>query len=304
MTHNDYLEKAYFEGEIIDFKNANVPIATAGLQYAIATFAGLRGYKQADGSVAILRLADHAKRMIESVKILGFPYKLTADKLAHIISDTVKANNPNQDIYIRPFIYRSDIALGPKISGEYQLAVYVMNLEDYLDSSKGLQLATSSWIRVPDNAIPAKAKASGAYINAAMAIEEAQANGFDSAIMLDHKGDVGEGAVMNVFIVRHGVLLTPGLGGDLLEGITRRCVVELAALHNIPIEESPIRRSQLYTAEEAFVTGTAAKVSWVAGIDRREISQTPGKITKQISDSFEAIVRGEHELSDNWLTKI
>ncbi|MBP6880904.1 branched-chain amino acid transaminase [Candidatus Saccharibacteria bacterium] len=304
MIHNDYLEKAYFEGEIIDFKDANVPIATAGLQYAIATFAGLRGYRQSDGSMAILRLADHAQRMAESVKILGFPYKKTPEKLAQIISDTVKANSPSQDIYIRPFIYRSDIELGPKITGDYQLAVYAMHLKDYLEGSKGLQLATSSWIRVPDNAIPAKAKASGAYINAALAIEEAQSNGFDSAIMLDHKGDVGEGAVMNLFMVRHGKLLTPGLGGDLLEGITRRSVVELAKLHKIPMYEGTIRRSQLYTAEEAFVTGTAAKVSWVAGIDRREISQEPGAITKRISDSYEAIVRGEHTLSDSWLTKI
>jgi branched-chain amino acid aminotransferase len=301
MAHNDYLPKAFFEGKIVDFKNAKVSVATSALQYGIGCFAGIRGYRQADGKMAIFRLDRHAKRLLESSKMLGFKLDMTEKQIADAIIQTVTANNLDSDIYVRPFIYKSDTDLGPRIEGQYQLAIYVLRLDEYLDSSKGLSLNTSSWIRVPDHAIPTKSKATGMYINAALAIEESNKAGFDSAIMMDMKGDIGEGVVMNLFIVRDGKIITPGLGGDLLEGVTRRSVIEIAVDEGMLVESSNIRRSQLYNAEEAFVTGTAVKIGWINKIDNRVVSPEVGSITQKLSNRFNAIIHGQDSLSSEWL---
>ena len=242
----DYLPKAYIRGQIVDYKDATLPMSTSALQYGIGCFAGIRGYKQADGSIGIFRLDAHAERLARSAQMLHFDIEITADEIASKVRELMQANAPDKatDVYIRPFIYKSDTNLGPGLTGEFDLGIYMLELEEYLATDKGLSVGVSSWIRVPDNAIPARSKATGVYINAALAIEEGKENGYDSAIMLDSQGNVPEGSVMNIFIAKNGKLITPGVGGDLLEGITRRSVLELAEKAGLDVVERNVRRSR------------------------------------------------------------
>jgi branched-chain amino acid aminotransferase len=298
-----YLDKAYLRGEIMDYKDATLPLSTSALQYGIGCFAGIRGYKQANGSIGIFRLQDHAKRLAKSAQMLKFTVGLTPEDIADKIRQLMVANAPegNADIYIRPFIYKSDTILGPSLSGEFDLGIYMLEIDEYLDTNKGLSVGVSSWMRVPDNSIPSRSKATGVYINAALAIDETTGNGYDSAIMLDGQGNVPEGSVMNIFIVKNNQLITPGLGGNLLEGITRRSVVELAEQSVIDIVERDVKRSELYNADEVFFSGTATEIAWVSAVDRREISSEIGPIAKKLQTEFKSVVRGQHNLSADWL---
>ena len=298
-----YLDKAYIRGEVVDYKDATLPISTSALQYGIGCFAGVRGYTQADGSIGIFRLSDHAKRLVKSAEMLRFKTGLSPDDISDKIKQLMKVNAPKNgtDIYIRPFIYKSDTNLGPSLKGEFDLGIYMLEIEEYLDTNKGLSVGVSSWMRVPDNSIPSRSKATGVYINAALAIDETTENGYDSAIMLDGQGNVPEGSVMNVFIVKGNQLITPGLGGNLLEGITRRSVVKIAEYNNIDIVERDVKRSELYNADEVFFSGTATEIAWGSAVDRRQVSEDIGPIAKQLQSEFKQIVRGEHELSSDWL---
>ena len=300
----EYLPKAYIRGSIVPYEEATLPLSTSALQYGIGCFAGIRGYKQADGGLGIFRLADHAKRMAQSTQLLHFSKTITASEIENKIIELAKANQPKTDTYIRPFYYKSDTNLGPSLTGEFDLGIYMLELDEYLDTAKGLSVGVSSWIRVPDHAIPARSKATGVYINAALAIEEAAENGLDASIMLDHQGNVTEGSVMNLFIVRDGKLITPALGGDLLEGITRRSIIELADKMGIEVIERIVRRSELYAADEAFFTGTATEVAWISAVDRRPVSQEVGPVTTRLKEAFSNVVRGSTKGSNSWLTII
>lgn len=300
----DYLPNAYIRGAIVPYSEATVPLSTSALQYGIGCFAGIRGYKQADGSIGIFRLTDHAKRLAQSTRMLHFSQTIEAEEIKQKIIELTKANKPETDIYIRPFYYKSDTTLGPSLTGEFDLGIYMLGIEEYLSTDKGLSVGVSSWVRVPDHAIPARSKATGVYINAALAIEEAAENGYDASIMLDHQGNVTEGSVMNLFIVRGGKLITPAIGGDLLEGITRRSVLELADEMGIEVIERAVRRSELYAADEAFFTGTATEIAWISAIDRRPVSDKIGPITSALKDAFTKAVHGDASDRKDWLHKV
>lgn len=294
----------WFNNKITPLAEAVVPIETAALQYGIGAFGGIRGYKQADDSIGIFRLQDHVKRMKNSAKLLQFPLQIDENELSEIITSLIKKNAPAADIYIRPFIFRSDTGLGPGLEGEFQLAVYMLELGNYLPTDEGISLGTSSWRRIPDETLPARAKASGGYINASLAIEEAKRHGYDQALMLDTQGNVAEGAVMNLFVVHDGTLLTPSGSSDLLEGITRRTILEIAKEEGIPCFQAGLKRSHIYQSDEMFVCGTAAQVSWVESVDDRQISSEIGPITQKLQRRFQAITRGEDTLSKKYLTII
>ena len=299
----DYLPKAYIRGEIVDYKDATVPMSTSALQYGLGCFAGIRGYKQADGSVGIFRLNLHAQRLAHSAQMLHFDMKITADEIAGKIRALMEANAPqgSSDIYIRPFIYKSDTNLGPGLTGEFDLGIYMLELEEYLDTKKGIRAGISSWEKVSNKAIPSKSKATGGYINAALAIDEMTKEGYDAAIMCDAQGTIPEGSVMNVFTVNDNTLITPGLEEDLLAGITRRSILELAEELDIKVLEQSLTREQLYAADEAFFSGTATEIAWVSSVDKNEISKGIGPITKKLQEEFKLIVAGDHKLSNEWL---
>lgn len=288
-NQSNQLPYAYFKGKLIPFADAQVSIATNALHYGNAIFGGIKGYYQTNGSIGIFRLDDHITRLLNSAKILGYHFNMSPAQLSKIFIDLTKKNAPNQTVYYRPLIYRSDIRLAPDIDGEYDLAMYMLALEDYFDNNDGLNVCVSSWQRNSDNALPPRTKAAGGYVNAALAIRDAKAAGFDSAIMLDDSGHVSEGAVMNMFVVRGGNLVTSYVSADILEGITRQTVIDLAAQLKIPVVERPIDRTELYIADELFFCGTGTGLNWCRSVDKIEVSAQAGPIFNKLAAAYQKI---------------
>ena len=276
---------AYIRGEIVPTEQATVSVMTNALQYGGGVFGGIKGLL-IDGKLAVFKLDDHLERMKRSCRILRFPYEFDVVQTKKQIIELAKRNKPTGTTYIRPLVYRSDTQLSPAIMGEYDLAVYMLDMPNYFDPEKGTSVAVSSWQRNSDNAIPPRTKATGGYINSALAIHDANQNGFDSAIMLDEHGNVSEGAVMNIFLVRDGQLVTPSTDSSILEGITRRTVLELAKEWGLTVQERVVNRSELYVADEVFFCGTAANISWCPRIDDVTFGKKPGELTQKFIDAF------------------
>ncbi len=286
---------AFIRGEIVPTEQATVSVMTNALHYGIGVYGGIKGTKVGN-QLAVFRLDDHLQRMKKSCRILRFPYEFDTEKAKKQIIELIKRNKPSATTYIRPLVYRSDTQLAPAIMGEYDFAVYLLDMPHYFDPVKGTSVAVSSWRRNADNAIPPRTKATGGYINSALAIHDATQNGFDSAIMLDEHGNVSEGAVMNLFIVRDGVLITPSTDSSILEGITRRTVLELAKEWDLPVQERVVGRSELYVADEAFFCGTAANISWCPRIDNTRFGEKPGSLTERFIDAFENLITTHPQL--------
>ncbi len=306
MAASPMLEWAFFEGQVVPFADARISVGTHAVQYGTGAFAGIRGYLDADGeTINIFRLPEHCARLLNSAKLLRAELPFNRESLAQTIVDLVERNAPATDVYIRPFIYKSSVQLTPRLRGlDNELAIYMLRLGDYLDTS-GVKAAISSWVRVPDHSIPGRGKLSGSYINAALAKDEAEEKGVDEAILLDHAGHVAEGSSCNLFIVRDGVLATTPITGDILEGITRRSLLQMAQEFGIPTEQREIDRSELYLADEAFFCGTGVQIAPIATIDGRRIGEAmPGPITKQLSDLFFDTVRGKDARYGHWLTPV
>jgi branched-chain amino acid aminotransferase len=301
------LEYAYFEGEIVPFADAKISIGTHALQYGTGAFAGIRGYLDQDGeTINIFRLPEHAARLLNSAKLLRAKLPHTRESIAQTIVDLVEKNAPTRDVYIRPFVYKSSVQLTPRLSNlDDELAIYMLQLGDYLDTESGIKAAVSSWHRVPDNAVPGRGKLSGAYINSALAKDEAEEKGADEAILLDQHGHVAEGSGCNLFLVRDETLVTAPITGDILEGITRRTMMQFARDEEIPIEERAIDRSELYIADEAFFCGTGVQIAPIATIDGRPVGDgKPGPITMRIREIFFDTVRGRHPRYVLFLTPV
>ncbi|MEA2531792.1 MAG: branched-chain amino acid aminotransferase [Thermomicrobiales bacterium] len=301
------LEYAFFEGRIVPFAEANISIGTHCVQYGTGAFAGIRGYLDADGeTINIFRLPDHAARLLNSARLLRMELPFDRDSLAATIAGLVERNAPAGDVYIRPFIYKPAVQLTPRLRGiGDELAVYMMSMGDYLKLDRGQKAIVSSWFRIPDNAIPSRGKVSGAYINSAFAKDEAEEKGADEAIMLDTSGHVAEGSGCNLFIVRNGTLITPPITGDILEGITRRSILQFAQDEGIPTETREIDRTELYIADEAFFCGTGVQVAWIESIDGRPVGNKQiGPITEHLRTLFFDTVRGRSPRYANWLTQI
>jgi branched-chain amino acid aminotransferase len=300
------LQYAFFEGRIVPFAEAKVSVATHAVQYGTGAFAGIRGYLDADGeTINVFRLPDHAARLLNSAKLLRAELPYNRDQIARIIVDLIERNAPRNDVYIRPFVYKAATQLTPRLKGlGDELTVYMLNLGDYLPTT-GISAIVSSWVRVPDNAIPGRGKLSGSYINSAMAKDEAEEKGADEAILLDTSGHVAEGSGSNLFIVRDGMLITAPITGDILEGITRRTFLRFAQDFGIPTEQREIDRTELYIADEAFFCGTGVQVAPIATIDGRPVGDAcPGPISAKLRDLFFDIVRGRAEQYRDWLTPV
>lgn len=297
---------AFFQGKVVKIEDAKVSIQTNALQYGTAIFGGIRGYYNEDEkAVYVFRIEDHYKRFISSAKILGTPLPYNLEEFKKITIDLVKKNKPTTDAYLRPYGYVGNLELGPNLANvKLDFALYMIPLGEYLPVSKGLNMGVSTWQRISDNAIPSRAKASGGYINSALARAEATYNGYDEAILLNKDGHVSEGSAENFFMVRNGILVTPSLSEGILEGITRRSVVQIAKDMGIPVEARAIERTELYVADEIFLSGTGCQVAWVHSIDKRVVTPQIGPITKKLQDKFFAIVRGQDKEYRDWCTKI
>jgi branched-chain amino acid aminotransferase len=298
---------AFFQGKIFPNEDAKISIMTNGFQYGTGYFAGIRGYYSAkEKCLSIFRLDDHYKRFLSSANILGCPLPYTCEELKKITIDLVKKNKPKTNAYFRPFAYVGNTELGPNLANvTLDYAMYMIPLEEYMPLGKGLSLIVSSWQRINDNAIPSRGKVSGGYVNSALARKEATDGGFDEAIMLNKFGRVSEGSAENVFIVRDGALITPDFSEGILEGITRKSIIKIAEDMGISTIERPIERSELYVADEIFLTGTGCQVAWVEQIDRRKIGNGKiGPVTSKLRDKFFKIVKGEDADYSKWCTKI
>lgn len=306
VTHLPY---AYFNGQIVPIDEAKVSVATHALQYGTGVFGGIRGYLDQDGStINIFRLPDHFRRFTQSAAMIKIKLPLDIDGLCQMAVELARKNRPTGNVYFRPYAYKAGLDLGPTLTGVADgFTMFMLPLNDYYSGSEGggLSVMVSSWQRIQDNVIPARGKVSGTYVNSSIAKDEAQEYGFDDAILLNERGKVSEGSGCNLFLVRNGVLVTPPITANILEGITRRSILELARDAGIPIQEREVDRTELYLAEELFFSGTGVQVTWVGKVDRRTVGNGQcGPITTQLRDRFFDIVRGKAPAYRHWLTQV
>ncbi len=307
MRNNSYFPYAFFEDKIVRIEEAKVNIMTNALQYGSGVFGGIRGYLSVDkNKINIFRIRDHYRRFLKSLNILNKSIKYDESKLVEITLELVKVNRPKSDCYIRPFAYGANFNISPDLSNlDFKLAIYMIYLGEYLSISKGLNLIFSNWIRINDNMIPSRAKITGGYINSSLAKAEATKLGFDDALMLSFDGHVAEASAANFFMVKDGVLITPSKNSDILEGITRKTIIHLAKDLKIPTEEREIDRTEVYAADEAFLSGTGVQLAWIDQVDGRRIGEGKiGPVTKRLQQLFFNIVRGKEKKYSFWLTQI
>lgn len=299
---------AFFDGKIVNIEDATVNIMTHALQYGTACFSGLRGYWNEDKKdIFLFRPKDHYKRMAGSARILQMELPGQNKDLLDWTIELIRKENWQQNIYIRPFLYKSDLSLSPRLHNVGNtFSIYTLSLDDYLDVNAGLTTIISSWQRISDQAIPTRSKASGGYINSALAKSEALMAGKDEAIFLNSKGNIAEGSAENIFMVRDGKLITPSLDQDILEGIVRRSIIEIAQKEfGLEVIERPIAPTELYIADELFFSGTGVQVAWIKEVDYRQISNGKiGPISKKIQDLFFNIVSGKKPKYENWITSV
>ncbi len=298
---------AYFEGEFRPLADARVNVMTHAFLYGTATFEGVRAYWNAeDGQLYALKLSEHLERLRSSCKILLMDPLPDVDALEKIIIELLKRNNFKEDVYVRPSVYKSTAAIGVRLHN-LQNDTYVVALPfgDYIDTASGIRCATVSTRRTSDLAIPARAKVVGNYVNSAFSKSEAGLNGFDEGIVLTESGKVSEGSAENIFMVRGGALVSPGVNDDILEGITRAGIMEIAAELGVRVVERQIDRSELYIADEIFLVGTGAQVSPVIEVDHRKVGTGEiGAITRKIQDRYFDAVRGKLPQYRHWVTPI
>lgn len=297
----------YIRGEYTELKNASVNIQTHALQYGTAIFGGIRGYYNAErDNIYLFRLEEHFARLKNSARIMQMKMPVSYEEFREIILNILRNGEWKENVYLRPFLYKKDLSLSPRLHNvSDDLAIYALPLNDYLDTDNGLHAMVSSYVRISDNQIATRAKASGGYVNSALAKSEALENGFDEAIFLDTQGFVSEGSAENIFIVRDDELITPDIASSILEGITRRTLMEVALRKGIPVVERRVTRSELYTADEAFFAGTGVQLAWIKSIDRREVgSGEMGEVTAMLKKEYFSIVKGEVREFESWLTPV
>ena len=299
---------AYFQGKIVPYSEAKIGVLTHALNYGTAAFGGVRAYWNDDlKQLFIFRAADHYRRFLNSAKLLCMQLDQTAESLTQLSVDLLRVDNYHQDIYIRPLAYKSDEIIGVKLHGLHEeLSICAIPFERYLDDDTNAHVTISSWRRVDDNIIPARGKISGAYANSAFIKTDAVRAGFDEALVLTQEGHISEGSAMNFFMVRDGSLVTPPITENILEGITRRSVIELAREElNLPIVERQVDRTEVYLCDELFLTGTAAQITAVTRVDHRLVADGKmGPITTHLYHLFQDILRGRVDKYQKWLTPV
>jgi branched-chain amino acid aminotransferase len=298
---------AFFRGGFVPLRDANVSVMTHALNYGTAVFEGIRAYWNADAKqLYALDLVPHYKRIIKSARILFMEVPYSAEQMAEFTLDLLRRDGLQEDVYVRPLVYKSSELIGVRLHNlDADFTIFAVPFGKYIDTESGVRAQVSSWRRTDDNAIPARSKITGAYVNSALAKTEAQLNGFDEAIVLTQDGHVSEGSAENLFIVRDGTLITPAVTDNVLEGITRGRLLEMAGDLGIPVIQRSIDRTELYQANEVFLCGTGAQVSAVIEIDRRLVGDgRPGPVTTRLSRTYFDAVRGRLDTYRSWLTPV
>lgn len=300
-------EYVYLKGEYVESDKALIPVRTHAFLYGTSVFEGIRAYYNKDeDQMYAFRVKEHFERMMKSAKIMWMKCPHTVEECCEITKELLKRNNYKTDAYIRPTLYKSSIKVGPTLTdNEDSFLIFTTPFGNYFGEERGLKLCVSSWRRNSDNAIPPRAKVSGAYANAALIKTDAHEAGFDDAVVLSENGQVAEGSAMNIFFVINNKLVTSNCTDDILIGITRNTVIELAKELNIEVEERSIDRTEVYLADEVFCCGTGAQIVPVESIDHRLIGDgKTGNITKQIQDLYFRVVRGQVPKFKEWCMPI
>jgi branched-chain amino acid aminotransferase len=299
----------YFEGQFMPFESATLSVKAHAFMYGTGLFEGIRGYWIPEThEIAIFRMQEHYERLLQNSRIFFMDdHGHTVDGLCDLTAELVEKNHHMEDTYIRPTIFKNGINIGPNFDKAYTATtIWTHPLGNYVDVERGLNVCVSSWRRVDDNAIPPRAKATGAYMNTALIITEAKRRGFDEAIVLSQDGHVTEGSAMNLFVVRKGKLITPGITENILEGITRDTIMTLAKEElGLETETRQIDRTELYVCDEAFFCGTGAQVAPIGQIDHRPLGNGDvGPITAKIQKLYFDVVRGKMPKYDHWLRRV
>ena len=298
---------AYFEGSYVPLKDAKVNILTHAFMYGTAVFEGIRCYwNEEQGVLYGLKLREHMERIRRNAGILLMHDLPPVDELVRIVVETVHQNGFREDVYVRPCYYKAGQSVGVRLHNlAHQLTVLALPFGNYVDTDNGLRVMTSTWRRNADDALPARGKIVGGYVNMAFQKSEAELNGFDEALVLTADGHASEASAANMFVVRDGVLMTPPVSDDILEGVTRRAILELAEVFGIPTELRSIDRSEIYVADEMFLCGTGVQLAPVTELDHRPIADGAiGPITRQLHEAYYAAVRGRDSRFAHWLTPI
>lgn len=300
------VKEIFMNGKFIPADQGVISVRTHGFAYGTGCFEGIRGYwNEEDQQVYLFRLREHYERLLRSCKILYINLPYSVDELVDISLELVRRNQQRENIYLRPVAYKGDLVIGVRLHDLTDHFILTSEpMGDYVETT-GLRCGVSSWRRIDDNAIPARAKVCGAYVNSAFAKTEAMQNGFDEAIMLTHEGNVSEGSAENIFLLSNGELVTPAPTENILLGITRDTIMKLARRElGYTTQERVIDRTELYTAEEIFLCGTGAQIAPVVSIDHRPVGGGKiGPIGGKLQDLYFDVVRGKvPEYRDLWCT--
>lgn len=296
----NFLDLAYFRKQFVPISQANLSITTHALHYGTAALGGLRGTPDPEqpAQTLLFRLDRHCQRLSNSAKYLN--YDLPASTIETVIIDFVRKNHPRSSFYIRPLVYTSGLGLAPRLHDiDKDFLVYGLEMPSEL-YPQGVSCRISSWYRQMDCSLPLKAKTSASYLTSALAKTEAAASGFDEAILLNAHGKVAETAVSNLFIVRNGILITPGVEQDVLEGITRDSLLRIAKDLGIETLERPIDKSELFIADEVFLCGTALKLSTVSRIENYNLP-TEQPIAQALKKTLTAIMENKEPRYQDWV---
>ena len=299
---------AYFRGEVMPLSEAKVGIMNHTFNYGTGAFEGLRAYwNQREQQLNVFRMREHFKRLEDSCRILTLTLPRSIDGLGELSLDLIRRNEYKEDIYIRPIAYKDCDIIGARLHDLPDgFLIYTSPFEKHVPQGRGLRVCVSSWRRVDDNAIPARAKICGLYVNSSLVKSQAMLDGYDEAIMLTQDGGVCEGSVENIFLVFGDKLVTPPPSDSILVGITRNTVIELAKKElGLETIERRIGRTELYIADEVFVTGSAVEIAPVGEIDRRKIGDgEPGRLTTRLQEIYSKAVQGELDGYSHWLTPV
>lgn len=306
MTKLDYKETtAFFKDDFVPFKDANLSIASSPIMYGLSVYTVISvNWNEKQKKLYAFRLADHYKRLVNSAKIMdfdSFAKDWPQERFERVMLELVRRNKIQEDALVRITVFVDELVAGTKIHGlKNSLSAFIYPMGEILSRS-GVHLCVSSWLHTPDNVIPPRAKVNGLYANNSLMKNEALLNGYDDAIALDVSGHVNEGTVANLFIVKDGKLITPDPSTDILEGITRKSILQIAHDSGIECVQRSVDRTELYIADEMFLCGSSARVTPVLSVDRRLVDAGKvGPITKKLAEIYEAAQRGITNQYDDW----
>ena len=302
------IKYAFFEGRIVPINEAKVSIMTHAFNYGTGCFEGIRAYwNETEEQLYAFKMTEHYERFLRSCHIILISLPYSVDELCNTTIELLRKEGFREDTYVRPLAYKADVGIGVRLHDlEDQFAMFATPFGKYIEKEEGAKVGVSSWRRISDNAVPARAKITGAYINSALIKTDAAMNGFDEAIVLTQEGHVSEGSAENLFIVRDGKLITSPVTADILEGITRSTLIELAARElGIETVERPIDRTELYVADEAFFCGTGVQIAAITEIDHRPVGTGQiGPIVRQLRDLYFSVARGQRKDHLDWVTPV